>query len=79
MKQNPKHEKVIIPKGRIHIFKKVITSIGKEDKQFKKLMAGLPPIQKLPHHSYCYVPFEYGRKIVDDYNELHFEIYGYID
>lgn len=79
MKQQPKHEKIIIPKGRVLIFKKVVANLKKEDKEFKKLMGALPPIQKLPNHSYCYVPFEYARKIVDSYHELHFEIYGYYD
>lgn len=48
MKKQPKHEKVIIPKGRIALFKKVISSLKTSDPKFKKLMAGLPPIQKLP-------------------------------
>lgn len=77
MKKQPKHEKVIIPKGRIALFKKVISSLKTSDPKFKKLMAGLPPIQKLPTHSYCYVPIEYAMAIKDKYDELHYEAYGY--
>lgn len=79
MKQQPKHEKIKIPKGRILIFKKVVANLKKEDKEFKKLMGSLPPIQKLATHSYCYVPFKYARRLFDDNRELHYEVYGYCD
>lgn len=79
MKEKPKNEKIIIPKGRKQILKKVLSTLKKEDKEFKSLMDKLPTIQTLPTHYYCYVPYEYARKIVEMYKDLHYEEYGYVD
>lgn len=76
---NPKHEKIIIPKGRKQLFRKVLTKLKKKDSQFKALMDKMPDIQTLPSHSYCYVPFDYAIRIKEMYEELHYEKYGFVD
>lgn len=70
--EKQKHEKVIIGKGNLTLFRKAISILKKEDADFKKQMKGLPPIQKLPTHYYCYVPFDQARRLADIFDELQY-------